>query len=265
MRHLTAIAGVLAGVLAVGAAALGATATPAAAQVVTGHVYDSETGLGISGAEVIVRDRTKEPVAQGTTDDDGQFRIDLEDTGLYTIAIERSGYPSDLWASVEVLAGGLTEVEVVITPDDVEHPRIVVSQDMLVRRLVREGYYQRKRRSRGEFIEPTEDDVRRRTRIGELIRDGARRVRVIDGVAAVRATRGGSGLCPLRVILDGIDTGSVRLEGRRPMAAREIQAIEVYWSESTVPARWRQTVMVPARGTFGGQTDVCGLVVIWLR
>lgn len=261
MRHLLAICVVL----TMGAATTGATANRAAAQGITGHVYDSETGLPVSAAEVILRDRTKEPVAQGTTGDGGQFRISVGGTGSFTISIERRGYPSDVWATVEVLAGGMVEVEIVITPDEVENPRIVVNQDMLVRRLVSEGYYKRKRRSRGAFIEPTQDDERSRRRIGELIRRETSRVRVLDGVAAVRGTRGDTGLCPLKVIVDGIDTGSVRLESRRRFEARDIKAIEVYWSKLNVPARWQQSVLTGARGSFGGQTSVCGVVAIWLR
>lgn len=261
MRHLPAILLVL----AMGVPVLGVTASTAAAQGITGHVYDSETGDPVAEAAVIVRDRAKEEVARGATDADGEFRIELGATGLFLVSLERSGYASGVWASVNLRDSEWRDVEIVITPDDADNPGIVVNQEPVLARLKREGYYDRKRRSRGAFIEPTKEDIDERLRVDELIRRGTSRVRIENDVAVVRASRGGSSRCPLKVVLDGIDTGSVRLNGRRRFLARDIQAIEVYWSEINVPARWKQSVFTGARSYSGGQTEVCGVVLIWLR
>jgi carboxypeptidase family protein len=246
------------------AAAFAAAPSMASAQGITGQVYDSETGEPVPAANVIVRNRAKEVVARGTTDDAGQFTIEVGATGLFLISVERSGYASDVSASVTLSEGEMREIEVVVTPDETDNPGISVNEDGLVGRLQSVGYYQRKRRARGAFIEPTREDVSRGIRIDELIRREASRVRVVNNVATVRSSRGGRGLCALKVLVDGIDTNSVRLESRRRFRTSEIQAIEVYWSDVNVPARW-QVLLTGARNFGGGRTQVCGLVAIWLR
>lgn len=239
-------------------------AGPAAAQGIRGHVYDSETGAPVAVAEVIVTNDSTQAVARGVTDAEGRFTIRTDTLGSFSVSVERLGYASGVSGTVEVTDNDeLLEIEIVVTPDAVEIPGLVVNQRMLVARLRNEGYYRRKRQGHGAFIEPTQRDEDFRTRIDEMIRRRAYGVRVVDDVAFVRRSRGR--LCPLKVILDGSDTNSIRLDARLQLAAERVQAIEVYWSEQTVPAQWRQAVRNGLRTSSGTIVPVCGVILIWLR
>lgn len=248
---------------AAGAAACLCLAGPAAAQGITGHVYDSESGAPVVVAEVIVTNDSTQAVTRGVTDAEGRFTVSTDTLGSFSISVERLGYASGVSATVELIDDELLEIEVVVTPDAVEIPGLVVNQRMLVARLRNEGYYQRKRQGHGAHIEPTQRDVDFRTRIDEMIRRRAYGVRLVDDVAFARRSRGR--LCPLKVILDGSDTNSIRLDARLQLAAERVQAIEVYWSENTVPARWRQAVRNGIRTSSGTLAPVCGVILIWLR
>lgn len=232
-------------------------------QGITGHVYDSETGEPVAVAEVIVTHDSTQAITSAVTDDAGHFTVETDTVGSFSISVERLGYASGVSATVELSHDEVLEIEVVVTPDAVEIPGLVVNQRMLVARLRNEGYYQRKRLGHGAFIEPTAQDLRFRTRIDEMIRRRAYGVRIEDDVAFARRSRGRP--CPLKVILDGSDTNSIRLDARLQLAAKRVQAIEVYWSEHTVPAQWRQAVRNGVRTASGNVEPVCGVILIWLR
>ncbi|HKP11734.1 MAG TPA: TonB-dependent receptor [Blastocatellia bacterium] len=76
---------------------------------IEGAVSD-QTGAKISGARVIIHDRTGAVIAEARSDDGGQFKINDVAAGRYNVTAEATGFTQAAAASVDVPASGAASV-----------------------------------------------------------------------------------------------------------------------------------------------------------
>ncbi len=109
------------------AAALLLGAAPLAAQtgVLSGRVFDAETGAPVDGASVQVL-RGTEQVAGGPAGADGGFRFEVA-PGTYSIVVSRLGFADRRMDGLSVAAGGTETVSVALASQAVQLNPIVVS------------------------------------------------------------------------------------------------------------------------------------------
>jgi len=93
---------------------------------ITGTVKDSST-VPISGATVTLTDSTSTVIDTKTTDASGGFTFQDCEAGMdeYTITAEKLGYKSDTEGDVDVTAGGITTVNLILEDDATVSGRIV--------------------------------------------------------------------------------------------------------------------------------------------
>lgn len=92
---------------------LGATLTPSAAlgQAILGEAFEAESGAPLEGAVVTAFDSSGEAVRSTLTNQDGRFRIQLRQPGIYTVRLDRIGFETVTSAPVEVQGTGTARIE----------------------------------------------------------------------------------------------------------------------------------------------------------
>jgi len=228
-------------------------AAPAAAQQrasLTLTVVEAETGRPVAGARITVSG-----VGQAAlTDAEGKARITAVPPGRRMVSISRIGYATE---------GAAVEFEREGVEADVElHPQALTLNELRVRSLgpvskLREsGFYQRRRRGMGAYMD--REQIARRNAIQMI--DVFRQVRGFQvsytpsGKPTLVTSRGPCKGRPL-VYLDGIQMAD--LDGRSDPSdyvhPDQVEAIEAYAGMGTIPAEYNVT------------GSVCGVVLIWTR
>jgi len=235
-------------------------ADTAAVGEVLGSVLSARADTPVAGAEV----RARVPEGRGVrdravTDSSGRFRLRGIPPGLRTFEVRLPGLPSTTFTA-EVLDDGPTGLSLRLETRLVPQPAIEVrvTRDGS-RRGKLAGFYRRRARGLGWFLDRKEIESRRAREVSDLLRS-VPGVRVTPGPgstgnvamsrsAALLAHRG----CRIGYFVDGIRipaADAFRLDELSPM---DIEAIEVYRGVSEVPA------------IFLRKGDECGVVVVWTR
>ncbi len=113
------------GLMAVAFLLLGAKSLVAQTGVLSGRVFDAETGDPVSGASVQVM-RGGDQVAGGSAGEDGGFRFDVA-PGTYAVVVTRLGYGDRRIDGVTVGGGETETVSVALASQAIELNPIVVS------------------------------------------------------------------------------------------------------------------------------------------
>jgi hypothetical protein len=217
-----------------------------------GEVIDQDTGEPIEAAVVRIRGTDLEAVTNGR----GRFRFEEVPPGRQILDMEHLAYGTQ---SREIDVGTMTlDVTARFSRTAIEVEGITVVAHPA--RLERMGYFQRRQMRAGfaSFIERDEIVARSPIRLssalasepGVVVRHG------IGGPYLV-TSRGGRGIsqadCRLRMIVDGMEMSGPgwNLDSFPP---DQVQAIEVYPTELSLPQRFRN---------FGPGMTTCGAVVIW--
>lgn len=250
-------------------------ATPAAPQGVVGHLYDFDTGVIVSTAEVVMTNEAGDTVGRAISNQEGRFVILVEFPGDYSLSVTRLGYASQVSTGIRLEDGKLQDVEITVHGDAVALEGLVVSTTPRVKALNVMGFYERKKlHDRGNFVLPTEIEKMHafstsgllRSVPGIIVRDGE--VRTMRR-ATMRERPGEPGLrqehCLMKVLVNGIDRG-INLD--EAIRRYEVSAIEVYNSISAVPPQYLSAasqgyVRFPP---FGGEPifeRTCGAVLVW--
>ncbi|WP_394176431.1 carboxypeptidase regulatory-like domain-containing protein [Guptibacillus hwajinpoensis] len=86
------------------------------AGIVSGKVTNMETGAGIAGASISVKDTTNFAVANGITNENGDFSVDNIPPGSLVVTASRDGFGTGT-AGVNVAANEVSEVSIALTPN----------------------------------------------------------------------------------------------------------------------------------------------------
>lgn len=258
------------------------------AQGIVGRVLDSETDNPIPSAVVVLTDVAGNVVGQAVADARGSFSIFVGQQGNFIVSVEMLGYEAGGSGKVSFSDATLLDVDLLITPVPLvlEDFTVTGNREAPLTYMQKTGFYERRARGFGDFIEATEHQREHMM----LASDFVRRVpglSIIKGVVSTPrgAFRGaylqsftdgtgrqggvirtkiddGFSPCPLKVLVDGMDMG-VDLDF---VASRvEVAAMEVYKSFATVPARWQNTVSRGTRDIQGNPVATCGLILVWTR
>lgn len=238
-----------------------ATAVPAAVAQATGgerggpglrgEVVDRETRRPVGGAAV-----TLVPVGPGAdtlsapapflTDEAGRFFAGDLPGGEYRLTVASLGYFT-LVDSLTFRPERGMRLRVDMVPDAVELDPLVVAAEARSRNLTRSGFYDRRRRGLGRFVDREEIEARLATRVSDLFQ-------MMPGVRMSPMGRFGQdasillrGGCVADVWLDGVKT-TKPFPVDAILAPESLDGIEVYQA-SEVPAR------------FGPSN--CGAVLLW--
>lgn len=257
---------------------------------INGQVLERAGKDPIAGASVTLSDSAGRRVTTAVTNEDGRFQLPHPGTGhQFVVEADHIGYAKST-GRVDFDSRDELNVELLMDTRAIELEPIVVVER---RRdyLAEMGYYIRKDRGLGKFIERVDierynpsvlTDVVRRTP-GVRITDygvaadiemmGARRVGGFEGSSFMNTTGTGGMKCRPAVFLDGAlarqggdprvseraapdGLGTTRSPATTPLndivAPEQIEAIEVYRRASEVPARY----------TGNG---ACGVIAIWTR
>jgi hypothetical protein len=222
-----------------------------------GRVLDAQTLQPIEAVNVQI-------AAQGLqrlTDREGNFTFPLVDPGSHELVLDHLAYGTR--TDTIVVGGGeliSVEVRMAMRPIELEPLTVIVERRQLPPKM--HGFYSRMDRGWGDFITRETLETRRPVRISQMIGDlpGARLIQVAPGRYApifrhqARFMDGRNlSPCPPALYVDGmliLDGASSLDEFVLP---HEVEAVEVYKSAASVPAR------------FGGSTAGCGVIVIWTR
>jgi TonB-dependent starch-binding outer membrane protein SusC len=142
------------------AVSLFAYAVPAAAQdgVITGHVVDATSRAPVPTAQIQLVGTTRGTV----TADDGTFRIAGIRPGQYQVRVLRLGFTASGTRTVQVTAGGTSELDFALTPAAVSLEEVVTTAT---------GEKERKREigSAVSTLQPTTDEITSAQSVSQLL------------------------------------------------------------------------------------------------
>ena len=238
------------------------------AQGVLGHLLDEESGQPVATAQVVLADSTGKVVGRALSDSTGRFFIEV-DLGTYSLVVSRLSYEPEHVTDIRITNSSVMAIRIRLSPNAVELPGLLVQGERRVRSLRANGFYQRKQRGFGYFVEVSQLRRLQAVRPTELVR---RMPGIVTRDGEIRTTRGltrgvfsgaGPQNCLLQVVVDGIYRG-VNMD--EALTVEEIEAIEVYTGASNVPPRWQAVANLGyVNGLIGETTPTCGLVLVWTR
>jgi hypothetical protein len=238
------------------------------AQVIRGTIVDSETREPVVLAYVGLLAPGRELVVAGLAEFDGTFSLEAPQEGSYFLYVDRTGYRPILDGLFELGAGGELELSIGMRPEPVELTPLVVGVEGGVADLSAVGFYERRDRGFGHFIERETIERVAVDNLTDALRNIPRLQVTTPAPSAVAPTqvlspqifvRYGTEYCSPTLYIDGrpVVFGTTQATRRavRPddfVDPSEVEAVEVYTSPADTPLVYENT---------GG----CGVVVIWTR
>ncbi len=243
---------------------------PDTAAALVGRVLDQVTERPVPEANVVLRDTTGRAVASQVTDDLGRFRIPHPGAGArFDLGVEHVAYAPSR-GGVRFPAGEQVVLDVLLARQAIPLEPIVV-RERRRGHLVDVGFYARRDRGFGVFVDRAEIERRSPTRITDLLR-GRAGLRVVDaglGQSDVRILQQVSfqyapDRCRPAVWIDGglaREGGAPRTRGDSgvpvPLSAiispEHVEGMEVYTGTAGLPP------------DLAGANAPCGVVLIWTR
>jgi len=234
--------------------AVGISAFPLSAQV-QGRVVERGSGAPINAARVLIFSEAGDTLAELESRGDGRFAL-FESLPNGRHRIEGSAPGFSTVSQAFAYADGPLAFELQLQPSPIALDGLEVSVDAdrrSSRRLLLNGFYDRKQRGFGDHLEFEDPDSRLgATRASHLLRR----------MAGVSVSRGGEPFfrgdreCTPVLVLDGVVIRGIPSRVRSFDDAmpppEDILAIEVYRSAATVPPNWLRRGM-------------CGAVAVWTR
>jgi hypothetical protein len=243
-------------VLALAPAARAQDSAPAPSDSVaelTGRVFSATTGDVVRGAQIVVEGTGLGALADST----GRFRIAGLPAGDHTIQVRRIGFASAR-GRIHLKAGASVDATFVLedTVVQVEGIRVTVRRDPASAfgdKLARVGYFRRKERGLGYFMDPARvaERLQQSRETSDLLRNvpGVSVSRSVLGQATVRLSRGQSSCDPV-LYVDGKQSPGLRVDD---LNREDVLALEVYRGASETPL------------SYSMQKSGCGVILIWTR
>jgi hypothetical protein len=217
-------------------ALLPVAAGPTAAQsIVMGQVVDDETEQAIVTVDIRLIDANGVTRVRGLSDNRGNFRMEVPDSGTYQLSARRVGYAPVLADSIWIAEQDQLELMIRLSPSAVALQAVtVVAQRSAVPLRIT------------QFRERA--DLNQRMGVGRIyMREDLDRLRpnspqeILDGV--IWTAR-----CAPEVLLDGLP-----VDGRiTSLAYDEVEGIEIYRGINQIPQEYYRYGM-------------CGLAMVWTR
>lgn len=230
---------------------------PAHGQGITGSVIDEETGGGITGAHLVLRDSTGEARSEAVSGDGGAFALPVPRAGAWTLHVTALGYAPLVSEPIFATPDEQVIAEVLMTVQAIElEQRVVVSERRSHGSPDLHDFQERRKQGArtgvGRFITRSEVERLAPARATQLLQ-AMSGVRVGSGVPGrgrlIRMTRG----CIPAIYVDGVH---VNVDRRASLdeyvTPPSIEGIEVYRGGHQQVGRFRDP--------FG-----CGLVLVWTR
>lgn len=229
-----------------------------------GRVTDADSGDPISGAEVRVH-----PVFMGgLTSEDGSFRFDAVPPGRHAVVFSYLGYETRE-DTIEVVSGLTSDVVVPMAVDPIEMDPIEVTVEPRELFLEDIGFYERRDRGFGEFVDLFVIESRGPQRMTDVF-TGLPGVQVVPnqfeplersvvlrgGRMGMGARTGGNEHCYPLVAIDGlvVHRGGFEPAGiDRLVDPQALLGVEVYPSSVGVPIQ------------LAGVDAACGVIMLWTR
>ncbi len=236
-----------------GATTTHATTINVPGSLVRGRVIDQQTGAPIARVSV----RFTNTRASAITDTTGRFYFERIPVGDYNLRVEHIGYATNN-ARVTVRDDDLDAL-VRLTPAAIALQPIVVT--VFSRRLEHVGFYERRKRGVGTFIDRKQIDAMNVQDASDLLRRvGSLRLiphnRRNSGQPR-NATVGRRGNCRFTFIVDG--TRTLPDFEMDYVAAAALEGVEVYNGLAEVPALFK------AHASSAGGSSSCGVIALWSR
>ena len=221
-----------------------------AAQVVRGHLVDSETKSPIPAATIMLLGPDSGTVDTAATDTAGYFSVESMDGGRFRLIARGIGYPPTTSDDLRMAKGDTLQVEFRISAAAVLLDPVVVTSRRRRPPPDIEDFYRRAESAIfGDFMTRAEIEEAHALRVSDLLRQipGVQVLPVRYGVTGVRI-RG----CAPMLIVDGVQA---RYEPSidNLVAPMELEGLEVYRSPSHVPVQ------------YGGLRSNCGAIMVWTR
>jgi hypothetical protein len=230
-----------------------ATAPADSAAELSGRVFSATTGDVVRGAQILV-----EGTGRGALSDSaGRFRIAGLPAGDRIIEVRRIGFASAR-GKIHLKGGASVDATFVLedTVVEVQGIRVTVRRDLASAfgdKLERVGYFRRKLRGLGVFLDPARvrERVQESRETSDLLRNlpGVSVSRTILGHSDVRLSRGESSCSPV-LYVDGKQSPGLQMDD---LNREDVLAIEVYRGASETPL------------AYSMQKSGCGVILIWTK
>ena len=194
------------------------------------------------------------------TDEQGNFMIDELAPGLYVTEFVQIGYATRR-DTIRVVPGRVTNVQAALSVDPVNLDPLKVVVERREAALQDAGFYERRKRGFGKFVDREEIEMRAPAAITDVF-TGLTGVTVeaygTERRIVLRSGRVGfsAGSCYPRVFVDNIvahDGGTEPARIDDMVTPDAVAGIEVYPSSASVPAR------------YASMSAGCGVILIWTR
>lgn len=237
-----------------GAADTSGAGRSAPAGELRGLVVSSDGGLPVAGAEILVPSGVR-----AVTDSAGRFRIAGLEPGRLRFDLRLPELPSRT-LEVGIEAGSVTRVVLRVSPRIVPAPVLdVVVRSATTRKGKLAGFYRRRARGIGAFIDRDEIERRDPREVSDLLRS-VPGIDVAPGPGStgrIEMSRSSGVLahrdCRVAYFVDGLRIPPENAFHLDELSPRELEAIEVYRGVSEVPAIFLRT------------GEECGVVAVWTR
>lgn len=227
-----------------------------AAQIVVGKVLDDITGRPLPTTAVMLLDTADVAVGYAESDSLGSFAVQVPHPGRYRFFAQRLAYGT-LRSPLLSLGGERSaEIELRMVPAPVEMPALTISVDRWRADLTENGFYKRRDRSMGYFLDEAQIREDGSHRVSSLLWNvpGVWMRPLPSGLGYVATLRRGRGVCPMKVVLDDVklelDEGFTIDDF---VTLGEVIGIEVYPGGVGAPVKHR------------GPDAFCGIIMIWTR
>ena len=202
--------------------------------VIHGKVIESLNGRPIVTADLRVFDKERRLVAIALTDTEGQFRIELPDSGTFDVAIRHLAYASITAENLTVEQNEDVELQITLDPN-----AVLVEGVTVIARTPFEPLRLAEFRRRAE--------LNQRMGIGRIyMREDLEPLRITSARDLLARLTVGS--CRQTVLLDGMPADGM-LFG---LSADDLEGIEVYRGVTQIPPEFYRYGM-------------CGLTLLWTR
>ena len=221
-------------------------------------MVDRTTGDGISNASVLLLNEAGVIQKMTVSDPAAAYSVVAPAPGTYTFRVDAPGYNTHNEPPFSVLAGRILELEIRVWSLTELAPVVVTAEAQPFAPGPLEGFYERKRLGRGEFVTREEIEQRGAVRFTDILR-AVRSISVVPlaGGSGYTVRLKGTTLardCPPMLWVDNVRWGAADADGGpdRALFPSDVEGVEVY-RPSAVPLE------------FASGDTSCGAVVVWTR